>query len=165
MEILQLLAKEFTEEYHTTKKFIHNYPEGKNAYAPHEKSTKMQPLTEHIVDIFQWPALILDTAYIDFADGGDRKPAPEDKAGFVKMLDSNFQKGLAAIEQANDEKLEERWQLRLSGQILADWSKYESLRHVLNQVTHHRAQLGTYYRLLEIAVPSSYGPSADEATF
>ncbi len=32
----------------------------------------------------------------------------------------------------------------------------------LNQTTHHRAQLGVYLRLLDIAIPGSYGPSADE---
>ena len=39
------------------------------------------------------------------------------------------------------------------------------MRHALNQITHHRAQLGVYYRLNEIPVPGSYGPSADESEF
>jgi uncharacterized damage-inducible protein DinB len=33
---------------------------------------------------------------------------------------------------------------------------------VLNHIIHHRAQLGVYLRLNDIAVPSLYGPSADE---
>ena len=44
----------------------------------------------------------------------------------------------------------------------ADWDKYGAIRHSLNQTTHHRAQLGVYYRLLNIPVPGTYGPSADE---
>jgi uncharacterized damage-inducible protein DinB len=33
---------------------------------------------------------------------------------------------------------------------------------VMNHLIHHRAQLGVYFRLLDIAVPGLYGPSADE---
>jgi uncharacterized damage-inducible protein DinB len=34
---------------------------------------------------------------------------------------------------------------------------------VLNHLIHHRAQLTVYFRLLNVAVPGLYGPSADEA--
>jgi uncharacterized damage-inducible protein DinB len=33
---------------------------------------------------------------------------------------------------------------------------------VMNHLIHHRAQLGVYFRLLDVAVPGLYGPSADE---
>jgi uncharacterized damage-inducible protein DinB len=33
---------------------------------------------------------------------------------------------------------------------------------LLNHGIHHRAQLGVYLRLNDVAVPSIYGPSADE---
>jgi uncharacterized damage-inducible protein DinB len=36
---------------------------------------------------------------------------------------------------------------------------------VLNHLIHHRAHLGVYLRLLDVAVPGMYGPSADEAPF
>ena len=53
----------------------------------------------------------------------------------------------------------------IGGKVLADYSKYGAIRHALNQLTHHRAQLGVYYRLNDIPVPGSYGPSADEQNF
>lgn len=165
MELKNLLAHELTQEYNITKKFLENYPEGQNDYAPHEKSTKLQPLTDHIVDIFNWPALMMNTDYLDFAEGGEQPPAPEDKAGFLKKLDDSYQKGLQALEGASDDQMDQRWQLRMGGKVLADWSKYESLRHALSQITHHRAQLGTYYRMQNIPVPGSYGPSADDQSF
>jgi len=34
---------------------------------------------------------------------------------------------------------------------------------VMSHNIHHRAQLGVYLRLNNIAVPAIYGPSADEA--
>jgi uncharacterized damage-inducible protein DinB len=39
------------------------------------------------------------------------------------------------------------------------------IRTSLNQITHHRAQLGVFLRLLDIPIPGSYGPSADENGF
>jgi uncharacterized damage-inducible protein DinB len=36
---------------------------------------------------------------------------------------------------------------------------------VLSHLIHHRGQLSVYLRLLDVAVPSIYGPSADEPSF
>ena len=36
---------------------------------------------------------------------------------------------------------------------------------VMNHWIHHRGQLSVYLRLLDVAVPSIYGPSADENPF
>ena len=33
---------------------------------------------------------------------------------------------------------------------------------IMNHMIHHRAQLGVYLRLNDVAVPSMYGPTADE---
>ena len=35
-------------------------------------------------------------------------------------------------------------------------------RQVMNHMVHHRAQLGVFLRLLDVPLPMSYGPSADE---
>jgi uncharacterized damage-inducible protein DinB len=32
----------------------------------------------------------------------------------------------------------------------------------MNHLVHHRSQLGVYLRLLDIPVPATYGPSADD---
>ena len=34
--------------------------------------------------------------------------------------------------------------------------------YILSHLVHHRGQLSVYYRLLGIAVPGPYGPSADD---
>jgi hypothetical protein len=36
---------------------------------------------------------------------------------------------------------------------------------LLNHLYHHRGQLSVYLRLLDVPVPSIYGPSADENPF
>jgi uncharacterized damage-inducible protein DinB len=36
---------------------------------------------------------------------------------------------------------------------------------LLNHYYHHRGQLSVYLRLLNVPVPSTYGPTADESPF
>ena len=164
MDLLSELRKEYDHEYQTTKKFLEKYPEGKNSYKPHEKSTEMLPLTQHIVEVFGWPAFIIQTNGVDFAEGGER-PKLETKDDLVEALNEAYAANKEALEKVTVAELEPNWVLKMNGQVLASWTKYEAIRHALNQVTHHRAQLGVYYRLNDIAVPGSYGPSADDQSF
>jgi uncharacterized damage-inducible protein DinB len=41
----------------------------------------------------------------------------------------------------------------------------KTLGSTLNHWVHHRGQLTVYMRLNDIAVPSIYGPSADDRSF
>lgn len=160
MDTLKNLRDEYNEEFKTTKKFLEIFPEDKNDYAPHSKSMKLMPLTNHIVDIFGWPDLILKTDYIDLS-GGYHPEKMDGKEDLLAYLERQYQKGIQALENASEEELEPEWSIRMDGQKLMEWSKYGAIRHGFNQITHHRAQLGVYYRLLNIPLPASYGPSAD----
>ncbi len=160
---LQNLRAELAQEYHITRKFLERFPEGRNDYAPHAKSMKLMPLATHIAEVFAWPQIILNTGGIDFAKGDYKPTVLHDREGLLQFLDQSYQTGNAALEQAVS--LEGRWGLSHGEHKLADWNKYEALRHALNQITHHRAQLGVYYRLNDIPLPGSYGPSADDQNF
>lgn len=161
MDTLKNLKKEFDEEYKTTKKFLENFPSDKNDYSPHAKSTKMMPLTTHFVDIFGWPYIIVQTDYLDLSEGYNPEKM-NGKEDLLVFLEKQHKLGIQALENATEEDLQKNWSIIMNGQKLMEWSKYGALRHGLNQITHHRAQLGVYYRLLDIPVPASYGPSADE---
>lgn len=160
MDTLKNLRDEYNEEYKITKDFLANFPADKNDYAPHPKSMKLMPLTNHIVDIFGWPDYILKTDYLDFSAGYNPEKM-NGKDDLLAYFERQHQKGIQALENAKEEDLKLEWSIRMNGQKLMEWSKYGAIRHGLNQITHHRAQLGVYYRLLNIPVPASYGPSAD----
>lgn len=160
MDTLKNLREELTKEYNTTKKFLNNFPIDKNDYAPHEKSMKLMNLTTHIVDIFGWPPIILNTDFLDFA-GGYAPEKMNNKEDLQNQLDKQYKEGTKALENAKEKDLNPNWSIRMNGQKIMEWTKYGAIRHGLNQITHHRAQLGVYYRLLGIDVPASYGPSAD----
>jgi len=164
MGTLKQLRGELTYEYKVTKKFFDKFPEGKNNYAPHEKSMKMINLVSHIATIFGWPVAILNTSELDISEA-DQTEKIDSKAQLKSVLDQEYKASLSALEQASESDLEPNWALTMKGQKLMEWTKYGAIRHGLNQITHHRAQLGVYYRLLDIPVPASYGPSADDQSF
>ena len=164
MDLLNELRKEYDQEYQITRRFFEMYPDDKNSYKPHEKSMAMMPLAQHIAEVFAWPAFILQTDGIDFAEGGER-PKMETREDLLKNLDESYKQNKEALQHASLIDMEPTWSLKMNGEILVSWSKYEAIRHALNQATHHRAQLGVYYRLNDIPLPSSYGPSADEQSF
>lgn len=165
METLSHLKNELTQEYETTKQFIAQFPEGKNDYAPHEKSMKMMPLATHLVEIFGWPNFMIKTDKLDFAAGDYQPTVLHTKADLQNKLTEDYKASLDTLNQINEEALTGRWSMHSGEQLLADYSKYEAIRHALNQITHHRAQLGVYYRLNNIPLPGSYGPTADSQKF
>lgn len=58
------------------------------------------------------------------------------------------------------------WRLTKNGKELLAVPRIGVVRSImLNHWYHHRGQLSVYLRLLNIPVPSIYGPSADENPF
>ncbi len=165
MNIIPLLVKEFEEEAVTTRKMLALVPADKLGWKPHQKSMTMEQLTTHLADIPSWSAMMLATTQLDFA-AGDYEPKHASSAEeLLHMLDVSLDKTRKAFGNAQEDDLWPTWTLRNGDQVLAVMSKYEAIRHAFSQSTHHRAQLGVYLRLLDIPIPGSYGPSADEMNF
>ncbi|KQR95208.1 damage-inducible protein DinB [Chryseobacterium sp. Leaf180] len=165
MNTLQQLKEELESEYQTTRRFFEVYPEGKNDYAPHPKSMKMAHLATHIAEIIGWPGFMLNSSELDFAKSGMEPKLLTSKDELLKAADDNYNFSKKALENASETDLERDWSLKNDGNILAAWTVYGAIRHSLNQITHHRAQLGIYFRLNEIPLPGSYGPTADNESF
>ncbi|WP_412466447.1 DinB family protein [Pedobacter sp. KLB.chiD] len=165
MEIINLLLKELEDELNITKKFLAIVPVEKFDWAPHEKSMKMKSLVVHIADLPSWISLALTTKGLDFETAPYTEPLAENIDDLLKILEKNYEQGKTELEKATETDLNDRWVLRMGKQVLADYSKYETIRHTISQIIHHRAQLGVYLRLLNIPIPGSYGPSADDPNF
>jgi len=165
MEMIPLLLKELEQESVVTRKMFQRIPENQFDYKPHEKSMSMKELATHIADLPSWPALGLNTTELDFAATPYTPTEISSTAELLGMFEKNLQKGKSALETAREEDLLPTWTLRNGEQILATMTKYEMIRHSLQQTSHHRAQLGVYLRLLNIPIPGSYGPSADDLSF
>ncbi|MEZ4887249.1 MAG: hypothetical protein R3E32_21130 [Chitinophagales bacterium] len=72
-------------------------------------------------------------------------------------------KAIASLRNASDTDYSKMWKMTHGGHTLMELPKYNALRTGgMGQLPHHRAQLGVYLRLLDVPVPATYGPSADE---
>ena len=165
METLPLLKQEFEQEYETTKKFLEIFPEGKNDYRPHEKSMKLMSLATHIVEIFGWPEVVMKTEKIDFAAGDYKPTILLNREELQQKFEEVSAISREILESSKENDLTGKWSMNMGELVLAEFDKYGAIRHALNQIVHHRAQLGVYYRLNDMPLPASYGPSADHETF
>lgn len=164
MKIIPLLQQEFEHEAQTTHKFLKLVPADKFNWKPHEKSMSLKDLAVHIAEITAWPDMALNTDVFDFADGYEPTPVSSTQE-LLEVFEESVKKGKNALNEAEEKDLEPDWTMRNGDQVLMAMNKYQVIRHSLNQTTHHRAQLGVYLRLMDIAIPGSYGPSADDTDF
>ena len=165
MEIIPLLLKELDMESQTTRKFLKLVPVDKLNWQPHPKSMTMQTLAVHIAELPAWIEMAITSDGIDFATSPYQPTVVNTTEELVDLFEKSLAKGKAALNNAKEEDLLQNWTLRNGDQVLNVMTKYETVRHSISQTIHHRAQLGVYLRLLNIPIPGSYGPSADEMSF
>jgi uncharacterized damage-inducible protein DinB len=122
----------------------------------------MMNLSTHIAELAGWVTMIMNTDELDFEANKYEPVIVKDNAELMKIFEENLAGALAIVTDDKEALLEKRWVLRMGETILADGSKADMIRHSLSQIIHHRAQLGVYLRLLDIPIPGSYGPSADD---
>jgi uncharacterized damage-inducible protein DinB len=169
MPIRDAILTEFDHEMISTRKTLERVPEGKPDYAPHEKSMKMGRLAGHVAELSGWAATIIGQDSLDFRPVGTPPQAPTvmtSRKQLLEVFDKKAAEARAAIAGASDETLLKNWTLLSGGQTIFSLPRVAVLRSfVMNHIVHHRAQLGVYLRLNGVAVPSVYGPSADEQNF
>ncbi len=165
MKIIELLLAELAQEAQVTRKMLAIVPTDKFDWAPHEKSMKMKALATHIAELPGWVKLALTTKELDFATAPYEPVPVESNDDLLAILEKSLEEAKSSLSQATEEQLSERWILRTAETIHADMSVYEMIRVSYSQISHHRAQLGVYLRLLNIPIPGSYGPSADDQNF
>ena len=73
---------------------------------------------------------------------------------------AELERALASTDMAD---LSSRWTLRNGDHVILSDPKADVVRTFgISHMVHHRGQLSVYLRLLEVPVPPSYGPTADE---
>jgi uncharacterized damage-inducible protein DinB len=164
--ITELLSAEFDRELAGTRRALERVPEGRNDWKPHEKSMQLGYLAGLVATMPAWVQSIVEEEQIDLAAPGRYRTGAYDT---TQQLLGAFDRAAAAGRDAlarvsDDHLLKTNWRLMMGEQVLLDQPRYQALRDsALNHLYHHRGQLTVYLRLVEQAVPSLYGPSADEA--
>jgi len=165
MNIIPLLVKEMEGEAVTTRKMLQLVPADKFNWKPHPKSMSLQSLATHIADLPGWVALAFNTSELDFAAQPYEPAAVNSTNDILSIFEKSYNDGMTALRNAKEEDLLPNWTMRTGDQIHGVFTKYELIRVAFSQTSHHRAQLGVYLRLLDIPIPGSYGPSADDQNF
>ena len=169
MPLSQMILPEFDQEMATTRKILERVPEGVGDWKPHSKSMTLARLAGHVAELPGWGVTTLTQTELDFAPAGQPPYQPTfftTQAETLKLFDEGVKACRDAIAKASDADLQVMWTLKRAGQKLMSMPRIAVLRSmVMNHLIHHRAQLGVFLRLNDVAIPGSYGPSADEPRF
>ena len=169
MPLSAALLPEFDQEITSTRKTLERVPENKFGWKPHEKSGAMGWLAARIANLPGWLVMTMKQDSLDLAPGGVQvqpPPPPKSSKELLATFDKNVKEARAALAAASDAELMKPWSLLNNGTVMMTLPKAAVVRSfIMNHLIHHRAQLGVYLRLNNIAVPAIYGPSADESAF
>jgi uncharacterized damage-inducible protein DinB len=160
--MIQMFLKELEQEAQTTRRMLSRIPTDKFGWKPHEKSMTVQQLATHIAELPLWISMTLDTSELDFAKNPYQQENVPTTQDLMNYFESSVADGKARLEKATEDELSEPWTLRNGEVVYVTAPKADMLRSTYCQVVHHRAQMGVYLRLLNVPIPGSYGPSADE---
>ncbi|MBI5431411.1 MAG: DinB family protein [Planctomycetes bacterium] len=162
MSIAQSLITELDHELAVTRKVLERVPESRFPWKPHAKSMSLHDLAGHTAGILGWGGMTLATTELDLS-APFTPPRFESTAHVLAELDRNGASYRAALVKATDADLGVPWTLKAGAQVFFSQPRAGVLRgFVMNHLIHHRGQLSVYLRLLDVPVPSIYGPSADD---
>lgn len=160
MKIHEFLIPQLKQEVALTEKFLKRIPEDSLGWKPHEKSMTLKQIANHLSEIPAWITGTMEAESLDIK--GYSSPDHGTIDEIIKELKRNAVAAETSLRKP-DEEFENMWRMTKEGETLFEMPKFNVLQAmVMNQFPHHRAQLGVYFRLLDISVPATYGPSADE---
>ena len=159
----QQFIKEIDAEYTATKKCLERIPETDFDFKPHPKSMGFGELARLVAEIPLWVKYMVETGEIDFVTFPHFQP--KTTAELVQHFEENIEGAKIALGSVTDEDLQAPFSLKAGGKLMYTAPKIQDIGTTINHWVHHRGQLTVYMRLKDIAVPSIYGPSADEKTF
>lgn len=155
---------ELTHEAVSTRRMLERLPADKLTWKPHDKSMELGRLAGHIIEMINWVKIVAETDELDFASYPYTPKKYESADELVADFDRAMAQAGSVLESIDDAALGRNWIMRSGDKVLADLPKGVVMRSFsMNHVYHHRGQLSVYMRILDVPVPSIYGPSADES--
>ena len=154
------LLAEFDQEMSITRRVIERVPSDKAEWKPHAKSFAMGHLAQLVARMPGWVTQVMGATELDLSKGGGY--SFEKTETLIEEFDKNVREGRAALAKAADADFDVEWSLTLGPKKLMTASRRVVVRQTINHLVHHRGQLTVYLRLVDVPVPSVYGPTADE---
>jgi uncharacterized damage-inducible protein DinB len=164
MSLAEALLMEFDQEAQTTKRVLERVLDDKLAWKPHPKSFSLGQLALHIA---AGPGQIVAAAAQDTAEAPNfSQPEAKSRQEVLETFAKSIASARSGLKAMDDARLVSMWNLTRNGKPMMEMPRIAFLRSILmNHTYHHRGQLSVYLRILDVPVPSIYGPSADENPF
>jgi uncharacterized damage-inducible protein DinB len=164
MRLADTLLMELDQEASTTKRVLERIPEDKLTWKPHPKAFSLGQLALHIASV---PGSVTAAAVPDSMEApGFSQAEAKSRQEVLDTFSKSMESAKDALKKMDDARLNSMWKLTKNGKVLMEVPRIAFLRSILmNHNYHHRGQLSVYLRILDIPVPSIYGPSADENPF
>jgi uncharacterized damage-inducible protein DinB len=163
---METMLGELQQEAATTKRVLQRVPADKLAWKPHPKSMSLGQLAMHVATI---PGGISKLAQVDEFEvnpANFNQPVPKDAAEILAALEASVKTAEEYLGGVSESAALGNWRAMVNGKEVMAMPRAAMLRALmLNHWYHHRGQLSVYLRLLEVPVPTIYGPSADENPF
>jgi uncharacterized damage-inducible protein DinB len=163
-DLAQLLLAELEQEAPVTRRILQRVPEASFGWRPHQRSFSLGQLALHIAIIPSLGERLLTPdvgSPPEFVQGEARSSAE-----LIGALDQSLASARKFLSELTPERAEATWRLVRGGRELMAAPRIVMVRSLMfNHWYHHRGSLVVYLRLLDVPVPSVYGPTADEKLF
>jgi uncharacterized damage-inducible protein DinB len=163
MSIAKELLSEFETQAPLTRKFLERVPESKLTWKPHEKSMTLGQLAYHLALV---PGAIAQLVGENPAPAPEKFdfPQPATVAEILNAHDDGVAQVRGNLPKFDDRAMNETWRMRSGEYEVLATPRATFVRDImLSHWYQHRGQMSVYLRILGVPVPSTWGPSADEA--
>ena len=164
MAIADAMLMEMDMEEKTTQRVLERVPENKLTWKPHPNAYSLGQLAMHIAIA---PGRVASAAVDDVHEFSPLPPPePKTRQEILDAFAAGNAKAKQIVKSFDDARMTSMWTLKRNGKVIMSVPRVGFLRAILmNHIYHHRGQLSVYIKLLDLPVPSIYGPSADENPF
>jgi len=160
MSIAGDLLPELDQEMATTRRLLERVPSEQGEWKPHPRSFALGHLAQLVATMPGWLTKMLLDTKIDLAAGGGYSFESTDT--LLEKFDRHVSEARQALNSVADEDFTVPWSLMMGEKVLMTQPRRDAVRQTINHLVHHRGQLTVYLRLLDVPIPSIYGPTADE---
>lgn len=160
----EMLA-ELAQESGVTRVALERVPEERYGWRPHPKAQSAGQLAYHVAVI---PMALAGVAMQERFLAGHQPPRPEpgSRAELMAVYEESLAKAREILGRLDQAGTQAPWRLVQGEKVILEIPRHAFIRTILfNHWYHHRGQLSTYLRLLDVKVPAIYGPSSDELPF
>lgn len=165
MRIADSILMEIDQEAEITRRLLERVPEDRFGWQPHPKSMTLGQLALHVA---QTQGQVVDAVSVDTAELPDfgSPPSAETKSQLLSEFDASVAHAKEVVNRWDDATAMANWTVTKDGNVVMSLPRVGFMRGVgMNHLYHHRGQLSVYLRLLDVPLPTIYGPSADENPF